>query len=380
MADPVEIRNSMLGWHFESSEIADATLGWRMLNVSLDLSNPCNLNCPYCYIEEKNSSRKVRLAGELTIDETLSVIAQFAKSNAKTVNLVGAGEPTIDPAFRSVVAAIADFGMTPVVFTNGSRLSEERDLVDFLYRRGATVVLKYNAIDGRKQDLLAGKVGYADRRNAALRWLLDTGFNEATPTRLAFDIIAVRGNMIEIPQVHRFCRQQGILPILGDLIPTGRTENGQFVGHASIARLPESSQQEIAQLLEPLRAAERIALYAQLKEIDEKEFDIFHQDAPAYYSGFSCTQLLGLYVDIRGNIWPCVARAQRTGNVWRSEPLGNVRHGDDLVGLWRNSPYMRDLRAGFDGCCPYKPKLGSDIVSISRSFRATPSEAVTSLP
>ena len=364
-------QNTMAGWRFAPADIADAKQGRRMLNVSLDLSNPCNLNCPYCYIEEKNSSRKVRLPGELTVNETRSVLEQFAGAGAKTVNLVGAGEPTIDPVFRTVVSMIVDFGMIPVVFTNGLRLANDVEMVDFLDRSGATVVLKYNAVDHHTQDLLAGRPGYTDSRNAALECLLEFQFQQATPTRLAFDIIAVRGNLEQIPGIHRYCRQQNILPILGDLIPTGRTENGRFVGHASLSRLSESDRREVTQLLQPLHADERADLYSQLKTIDESEYGIRHAATPAYYSGFGCTQLLGLYVDIRGNVWPCVARTRRVGGAWLAEPLGNIRRGADLLDLWKHSSYMAELRAGFSGGCPYKPMLGGTPDTGSRTLHPT---------
>ena len=95
--------NSIAGWTFSEQEIHQAINEYRLLNPSIDLSNLCNLNCPYCFTEGKNSERKLRLPNELSIDDTISILGDFASSGAKTINIVGAGEPTIDPHFELVV-------------------------------------------------------------------------------------------------------------------------------------------------------------------------------------------------------------------------------------------------------------------------------------
>jgi 2-iminoacetate synthase ThiH len=59
-----------------------------MLNPSIDLSNPCNLNCPCCFIEEKSSAREVRKPNELSVRETLQVVDDLASAGAETVNIV----------------------------------------------------------------------------------------------------------------------------------------------------------------------------------------------------------------------------------------------------------------------------------------------------
>ena len=63
----------------------------RMLSASVYLSNPCDLNCPYCYVEEKNSFRKARKPNELDLEETKRVINDLCSWGAKTINIVGAG-------------------------------------------------------------------------------------------------------------------------------------------------------------------------------------------------------------------------------------------------------------------------------------------------
>ncbi len=346
-------RNSMSGWYFSDEDLATAASGSILLNASMDLSNPCNLNCAYCFIEEKVSKRKLRFPDEMTQAETFAVIDDFAQAGAMTVNLVGAGEPTVDPLFDEVIERIAALGMTPVVFTNGIRLAESVELVQFLYRRGATVVLKFNSGNAELQDLVAGRAGYTRYRDEALQHLLNAGFASHEPTRLAFDIIALAGNYDEIPDIYSRCRAQNIYPILTDYIPTGRTDSGTFVGRAAIEHLSAGKQRRVEAALAPLSNAPALELYTRLRDAD-RAYGIEHTATPAYYCGGACTQLLGLYVDIHGVIWPCVARLTATPTGLQHTPLGNIRSGDTPSDLWKNSPYMNSLRRSYDGSCPYK--------------------------
>ena len=157
----------------------------------------------------------------------------------------------------------------------------------------------------------------------------------------------------------QFCREKNILPILTDFIPTGRTELGRFVGQASIGRQSTDDQQKIESLLTPPSTQERSKLVVELADIDI-EYGFGRPSAFAYYSGVRCTQLLGVYLDIRGNVWPCVARTQGSETEWLTEPLCKLSEELDLLDLWQNSPYLRKVRAEYDGGCPYKPRLASN--------------------
>lgn len=353
-----EFGNTMAGWHFSEEEIGQSLRGDRMINPSLDLSNPCNLNCPYCFIEEKNSHRKVRKPNELTIEETFTVIHDFRSAGAATVNLVGAGEPTIDPHFQECVAEIVALGMHCVLFTNGIRIAEDVEFVKFLHEHHVTVVLKFNSPDHTTQDLVAGRRGYTNLRDTALERLRNWGFNADEPTRLALDIMAFEGNRSDIPKIHRWCRENGVFPIAADFIPTGRTLGGRFAGEASLVTLSDHERDKVEQLLQPLSSQERDALHAELVHID-REFGIHHQSHPAYYCGAGCTQILGLYVDIVGNIWPCVARTRRGEGAEERKPLGSIREGILPSQIWRGHPYMHSIRVDYDGGCPYKRPISA---------------------
>ena len=97
------IKNSIRGWYYTPEEIQDSIKNGIMLNSSIDLSNPCNLNCPYCYIEEKNSTRKIRKPHELSLEETKELINDLKSCGVVNINIVGAGEPTIDPHFEEII-------------------------------------------------------------------------------------------------------------------------------------------------------------------------------------------------------------------------------------------------------------------------------------
>jgi MoaA/NifB/PqqE/SkfB family radical SAM enzyme len=352
-------RNSIVGWFFGPEEIESAITSSQMLNPSLDLSNVCNLNCAYCYIEEKNSARKTRKPSELSHDEIISVLDDFRSVGAKTVNLVGAGEPTIDPHFKETISYIARSDMKTVLFTNGIRLSNDPNLISFLYDNEVSVVLKYNSLSSDIQDLIAGHCGYARLRDTALDLLLRQGFAMNEPTRLGIDIIVFRGNATELASIHRWARESNIFPIAGDYIPTGRTEGGTFHGFDALQQYSREERNVAVQLLQPITYEQRRNLIDELRDIDGSIGIERTQSSFAYYGGGACTQILGLYVDITGNIWPCVARKQKVGGRFLELPLGNIRKGHLPSDLWRKHSYPAFLRAGFSGACPYKPHLAS---------------------
>jgi len=349
-------KNSFRGWYSTEEEIRLAIENKKILNPMLDLTNACNLNCPYCYIEEKNSTRKKRLPHELTLEETLQVIDVFHFLGAKTVDLVGAGEPTIDPHFKDIVTHIHALGMTTSLFTNGIKISKEPEFIDFLFHHDVTVIFKVNSFNPEVQDIVAGKKGYTADMISAFDMLVERGFNQQIPTRLSVNTIAFKGNFIELPLIHRKCREYNIHPITGDFIPTGRTEDGQFVAQKSLMSLSPEKQEYAKELLQPLSPEERVWLRRELQKIDH-EFGIIHSGCPAYYGGSICTQQIGLYVDIQGNVWPCVARGIIHGGKMQNGLLGNIRNGDSLKAIWYTHPYMIQIRKNFDGSCPYKAQL-----------------------
>jgi hypothetical protein len=178
-----------------------------------------------------------------------------------------------------------------------------------------------------------------------------------------------------VPKIHDWARRNNIFPIAADYIPTGRTEHGTFQGFAALQFIDPPDQSRITELLAPPQLEDRIALDQELRIIDRR-YGISRSYRYAYYGGGICTQILGLYVDIEGNIWPCVARK----TVWQGKnsdtPLGSIRSGDLPSAVWRGHAYMDHIRRSFDGGCPYKielpPAPGGSLIGVTEEGSQSP--------
>lgn len=322
---------TMKGWDFTTSEIKDAIEGHRMLNPAFELaSNVCPWNCGFCFTEDPRNPEgaKRRLQNEMTLDERLLLIDQAADLGVRSINLVGAGEPTIDPHFFALLSRMQERQITPIVYTEGTLKLTDPDFLAKLYDLDATVVLKVNTltneayqnavVTGPADRKMPRKVNYFREREKVLDLLVRFGFNERTPTRLAFDTIICKENVDEIPEIHRFARRNNIFVLFVNYLPSGRSTD---VMHNAISR------------------AEQFGVFENLAKIDREEFGIDHRACFPYAGGTPCSiRGLGLFVKIGGAVHDCPGE---------SIPLGNVRQ-ESLRAVWEKA---RSITQGFNGGC-----------------------------
>ncbi len=321
---------TMKGWDFGTTELAEAMRGRLMLNPAFELaSNVCPWNCEFCFTEDGNlEGAKRRLANEMSLDDRLRLIDQAADLGARSINFVGAGEPTIDQNFFTLIEKMRGRNITPIVYTEGALKCTDRSFVRRLFDLGATVVLKVNTLkDGDYQNtIVAGPAGrktprqqnYFKDRNRALELLIEEGFNQPEPTRLAFDTIICKENVDEVLDIHRYARRNNIFVLFVNYIPSGRSTQ---VMHNAITR------------------EEQFAVCEQMAEIDRTEFGIKHRACFPYAGGVPCTiRGFGLYVKIGGDAFDCPGETQAMGNV-RQESLGQI---------WEKA---HSIQSNFDGGC-----------------------------
>lgn len=324
---------TMRGWDISPEKMAAALAAGYMLRAEGQLmTNQCPWSCSFCFSETpKNpSGAKRSLPGEMTLSQKLRVISEMQAVGVLSIDFVGAGEPTLDPNFWRIIEETAVRGIIPIVYSEASFRLTDRAFVDRLYQTGATVVVKTNSVrnaafqNGVVAGALSGKAilgraaRYAADRDRAVGLLLERGFASTSEpaTRLAFDTIVCRENIVEAPELFRSCRRLGVFPFFKDYLPSGRSSEGS---------LNQVSRNEL------------FALYGDLARIDREEFGI-ERDADLPFAGARACDMggWGLQVKITGDVNRCAGCNNILGNVLE-EPLEVIwervrpRSGDEAV-------------------------------------------------
>lgn len=92
-------------------------------SVNYHLWNPCNMKCKFCFApfqEAKNILPK----GHLPKEQSLQLIREIAGFGFEKITFAG-GEPTLCPWISELIREAKISGMTTMIVTNGSRLSDD---------------------------------------------------------------------------------------------------------------------------------------------------------------------------------------------------------------------------------------------------------------
>lgn len=322
---------TMAGWDFSKEEILAARQKHHMLNPAFELAtNICPWNCDFCFTESpvNMDGKKRRATSEISLEDKMELISSAAELGAKSINIVGAGEPTIDKDFWTLIEYMGSLSLTPILYTEGSLKLSDLAFCKRLYEQNVTVVLKMNSLnDHAYQDkILRGtksKSGvplhsYSKKRDQAIRNLFAVGFNSSSPTRFAFDTIICKENISEIPEIHRFARKNNIFILLVNYLPSGRTSDP----HTSAVTWKEQH-----------------ALYQKLREVDIQEFGFSASDKFPYGGCTPCTiRGFGLYAKIDGSVFDCPGQSRKIGNI----------KSNSLAELWED---LRLESANWTGGC-----------------------------
>lgn len=93
----------------------------RFQQIYLEITNVCNLNCPFC-------SQDVREQKFLSIDEIEAIIKKI-KPFTHSVYLHVKGEPLVHPMFREIIDLITSYDLNIKITTNGINLLKYRDIL-----------------------------------------------------------------------------------------------------------------------------------------------------------------------------------------------------------------------------------------------------------
>lgn len=311
---PIGIGAQIHGWAIEEDRYRDPN---KLPIVDfLAMTHKCPHNCECCFPKEDGENTNVKT---LTFEEIAGVIDQLAEIGTCGINYVGEGEPTIDEDFFRILDYTASKGIKAMVFTDAATRLTDRDFVRRLKQTGASVGPKCDSLwnpvyqnwvvrSGEEgmpgynnltetQKLELCKDNFFNRRNEAIKVLMEEGFNEVSPdgtTRMGFDMVVTKANVDEIPKTLRFCRDNNLWIVFSFYIPAGGSASPDFDN--SLAFSVDEEEQ----------------IMKMVQQIDRDEYNYVH-DVYRNFGTHGCPELM----QIRGNgdVTTCPGDVEVIGNI-----------------------------------------------------------------
>lgn len=292
---------------FTDDEIAECLKSKGLLSLELEFTKKCNLKCIYCYADAGEP-----VEGEVSIEELKSVIQQAKKLGAKKVILLGGGEPLIYRGLADIISYIKSLGLTQLIFTNGTLITEE--IARFLFINKVSIIIKRNSLKPDVQDMLAGMQGAFEKIERGLRLLMKAGY-PARDSMLGIQTIICKQNIDELPEIWTWARENGIIPYFEIMTYQGRAKENM-----NLMNLPMSDIKEV---------------FERLERIDRKRFSIAWEAHPSI-AGFICKRhLYSCLINSQGYVQPCPGVDIHIGNI-RENPLEEILNGSLVIANLRN--------------------------------------------
>jgi radical S-adenosyl methionine domain-containing protein 2 len=92
-------------------------------SVNFHLWEPCNMRCKFCFATFQYVKQTILLKGYLPEDESLKVVRKIAASGFEKITFAG-GETMFYPWLPELIKTAKELGMTTMIVTNGSQLTE----------------------------------------------------------------------------------------------------------------------------------------------------------------------------------------------------------------------------------------------------------------
>lgn len=93
-------------------------------SVNFHLWEPCNMRCKFCFATFKEVKQKILPKGHLPEKDAINVVSELAKYGYKKITFAG-GEPLLCPWLPKLIKKAKELGLTTMVVTNGSVLTEK---------------------------------------------------------------------------------------------------------------------------------------------------------------------------------------------------------------------------------------------------------------
>lgn len=93
-------------------------------SVNFHLWEPCNMRCKFCFATFQDVKQSILPKGHLPREQAVEVVQKLADFGFQKITFAG-GEPTLCKWLPELIATAKEAGMTTMIVSNGSRLTDE---------------------------------------------------------------------------------------------------------------------------------------------------------------------------------------------------------------------------------------------------------------
>ena len=186
-----------------------------MLSLGLTTGPGCNMRCIYCYSDGGLKEAGEVVAERMTIDDYEKAIRESAEIGAQSVIIVGIGETLMDKNFARIIELTSEFGMFPLIFTNGTLI--DKQMARFLFEHQTSI---YLALDSTREEVfnqITSTKGMLPRVMRGIENCLEAGFGNITyrnghlVTDFAVNTMVMKLNVDHLEEIENYCRDKNIL-------------------------------------------------------------------------------------------------------------------------------------------------------------------------
>lgn len=342
------IGNAIHAWGYFPKEKIENNKG-KLLMLDIDFGTNCSLDCAHCFRKENKADSFGN--GTLSFDEMIRVLNDGKELGLECVKFLGAGEPFENPRMLDFLEELQKMDIGASIFTKGHVLADDALAKRYFGRNGinsakelcaklraldVSILLGFNSFNERMQNEMVGNVSwYTEKRNSALENLIEFGFNEKNPTRLALSFVPlIKGNYQEALHLYKFSRSINAYPVIAPPMIGGRCSNKDLLGNIDVS---DEKKIELYYKIYKYNILAGLQTFEQIKE----------EGISNYAGGHVCNQIAcGMYLTTNGTVLRCAGDDVTV--------FGNVRE-KSLKEIWENSENFK--RQGIFNCgCP--PKEG----------------------
>ncbi len=310
--------------------------------LAINTTRRCNLACEHCY-QNADTLNSID-SSEITVDEIKKLLDEVSDRSIETMVVLTGGEPLIRTDLELMVEHGSKCGLSMVIGTNGSLLTERRVLS--LKQAGVLGLgISIDSLNHQQHDRFRGLSGCLEKTL--------TGIEHCRKHNLSFQIhfTATNDNAHELDAMIAFCRDKGarVLNIFF-IVCTGRGESLSDISPVKYEDLL-SKIMDAQEKYDDLIIRPRCAPHFKRVAFERNPESFMNQISG--YDGDGC--IAGNHycrVTEKGAVTPCP---------YIPDEVGNIRT-QSFLEIWDNNKMLQQLRSpklkGACGECEYQKLCG----------------------